>query len=85
MKATEEKTATLKLEIPNRAFAHMLLEKWGADASLAIVRGRVTAERAAYEVEIRGTAEKVATVVRQSAPWDAARRFLNPLPTGASA
>jgi len=84
---TAEITATLKVEIPNRMLAQSLLERWSGQSGvfLKIVRGRVTPEEACYELEIRGSAPKVATIVRQSAPWEAARRFLNPVPTGASA
>ena len=85
MKANAEKTANLTVAIPNRALAMTLLDSWRADVSLNILRARVTAEKAAYELEIRGDAEKVSRIVRQSAPWDPARRFLNPVPTGASA
>jgi hypothetical protein len=85
MKANAEKTATLNLQIPNRALATILLERWRTGVSLNILRGRVTSEKAAYELEIHGSAQRVTTIVRQSAPWDAARRSLNPLPTGASA
>jgi hypothetical protein len=85
MQANAEKTATLNVEIPNRVLATTLLDNWRVEVSLNILRARVTAEKAAYELEIHGTAERVSRIVRQSAPWDAARRFLNPVPTGASA
>lgn len=81
-----EITAALNVEIPNRLLALSLLERWSeSGVTLKIVRGRVTLEEARYELEIQGAAAKVATIVRQSAPWDIHRRFLNPVPTGASA
>lgn len=84
---TDLKTATLKVEIPNRTLALALLEKWSRQTgvSMTVLRGRVTSDEARYELEIRGTSADVAKVVRQSAPWDASRRFLNPVPTGALA
>jgi len=87
MNREDEKAAILKVEIPNPLLALNLLENWSdrPGVSLAIRRGRVTADEARYELEIRGTAANVATIVRQSAPWNAARRFLNPEPTGALA
>lgn len=87
MKAPATKIATLKVEIPNRTLATALLEKWSTDSgvSLNLLRGRVTAEKAAYEFEIRGSAEKVAAIARQITPWDAARRSLHSVPTGALA
>jgi hypothetical protein len=87
MRTTEEMTVTLNLEIPNRSLASSVLERWArqTEVSLKILRGRVTSETACFSLEIRGTAREVSRIVRQSAPWDAARRFLNPVPTGALA
>lgn len=83
----ELKTATLEVEIPNRALARTLLEKWShhSGVELTILRGRVSADEARYELEVRGSVADVARIVRQSAPWDASRRFLNPVPSGALA
>jgi hypothetical protein len=82
-----EKAATLRLEIPNRVLASDLLERWSekSGVTLNVLRGRVTPEKAAYELEIRGSAPTVARIVRQCAPWDVARRFLNPSAEGALA
>jgi hypothetical protein len=87
MKATAKKTVTLKLEIPSRILPSTLLVRWseGAGVSLSVLRGRVTADEARLELEVRGSAANVAKVVRQSAPWDAARRSDNPIPIGAPA
>lgn len=87
MNGLNEKTAILKVEFPNPTLAQSLLERWSETpgVSLTLRRGRVTAAEARYELEIRGTAETVARIVRQSAPWDAARGFLNPVPVGAGA
>ena len=87
MTPAEKRTATLKLEIPNRTLASTLLEQWSgrSGVSLNILRGRLTPDAAAYEVEVRGSAANVEKIVRQSAPWRDAGRFLNPAPTGASA
>ncbi len=85
MRADPEKTAVLKLEIPNRTLASTLLDRWSEESgvSLNVLRGRVTPEAAAYKLEIRGRAANVAKIVRQSAPWDTARRYLSPAATGA--
>ena len=87
MKPALKKTAILNVEIPDRTLAHTLLEKWSerAGISLSILRGRLTPEVARYELEIRGSAANVARIVRQSASWDASRRHLTPVPTGALA
>lgn len=82
-----ERTAVLKVEVPNPNLATALVDQWAghADISLTIVRGRVTAERASYELKVEGRAAAVAGIVRLSAPWDAARRFLTPLSAGTPA
>ena len=82
MNPAEEKIAILKVEFPTRALAHDLLERWTASPGLLlnIRRGRVTADEARFELEIRGNAAQVAKLVRQSAPWNAARKFLDPVP-----
>ena len=87
MNGENQKTAILEVEIPNPALALNLLETWSARSgvSLNVRRGRVTADEARFELEIRGTTANVATIVRQSAPWNAARKFLNPEPAGALA
>jgi hypothetical protein len=87
MRPAEEKTATLKLEIPNRSLASTLIENWSerSGVSLNILRGRVTSDEACFHLEIRGRAGNVAKILRQSAPWDASRRFMNPVSTGALA
>jgi hypothetical protein len=86
MKPTE-KSAIVKVEIPNRELARFVLDQWSSQAgiSLSIRRGRVTSERVSYELEIRGGATGVARIVRQSGPWNASRRFLNPVLSGALA
>ena len=85
MNPAEEKITILKVEFPTRALAHDLLGRWTASPGVVvnILRGRVTAEEARFELEIRGNAVPVATLVRQSAPWNAARSFLNPVPVPA--
>ena len=84
MSAKVEKQATLRVEIPNRDLAQSLLARWSrhSGVSLNVLRGRVTSDVAAYELEIRGRAGDVAKLVRQSAPWDSSRRFLNPASAG---
>ena len=51
MTPAEKRTATLKLEIPNRTLASTLLEQWSgrSGVSLNILRGRLTPDAAAYE------------------------------------
>ena len=87
MRVAHEMTATLKVGIPNRALTQTLLAQWSElpGVSMTIVRGRVTCGESRFELEIRGSAANVARIVRQSAPWDAARRFLNPATADASA
>jgi len=82
MNPAEEKTAILNVAFPTRALAHELLERWTAAPGvlLNIRRGRVTEEEARFELEIRGNAALVSRLIRHSAPWDAARRLLNPVP-----
>jgi hypothetical protein len=82
MNPAQEKIAILKVEFPTRSLAHDLLGRWSASPGvlLNIRRGRVTAEEARFELEIRGNAALVAKLVRQSAPWNAERRFLSPVP-----
>jgi hypothetical protein len=77
----------MKVEIPNPNLATTLIDQWAAHAgiSLGILRGRVTAEKACYELKVEGPAAEVARIVRQSAPWEASRRFLYPRLTGARA
>ena len=87
MRPAPEMTAILNVEIPNPTRAAILIQKWTerSGVSLSILRGRVTSDEARYDLEIRGAAANVAKIVRQSAPWDASRRFLHPVPTGALA
>ena len=70
MRPEPEKTVVLKVEIPNRIIALRLLDQWTGQpgVSLTILRGRVTAEEACYELEVQGGAAEVARSVRQSAP-----------------
>lgn len=81
------KTATLKLEIPNRTLASNLLVTWSEhlEVSINILRARVTSDDARFEIEVSGAPAAVAKIVRQSAPWDAGRKFLHPAPAGALA
>ena len=85
MNPAEEKITILKVEFPTRSLAHDLVGRWSASPGvlLNIRRGRVTAEEARFELKIRGNAALVAKLVRQSAPWNAARSFLNPVPVPA--
>jgi hypothetical protein len=87
MRPEPEQTVVVKLEIPDPNLATTLLDQWTqhSDISLSILRGRVTAEEACYELRIEGGAAEVATIIRQSAPWRAARRRLNAMAAGTPA
>ena len=78
MRPEPETTAVLKVEIPNRVLAATLLAQWTGQAgiSLSILRGRVTADEACYELKVEGSGAQVARMVRKSAPWDVSRRLL---------
>lgn len=78
MRPVPETTAILKVEIPDRVLAGTLLTEWTEQAGLclSILRARVTAEAACYELQVEGSATQVARMVRKSAPWDVSRRLL---------
>jgi hypothetical protein len=87
MRLAAENTATLKLEIPDRTLASSLLEAWSGrpGVSLNILRARVTSDDVRFELKLSGAPAAVARIVRQSASWDAGRKFLHPVPTAAPA
>lgn len=84
---TPEKTQILKVEIPDRALAQSILQRWsdGSGVSLRILRGRISQEEARFELEIRGSSADVARIVRQSVPWTASRRLPSKVSQGAPA
>ena len=71
MRPEPERTAVLKVEIPKVRIAVRLLEQWAGrpGVSLTILRARVTADQACYELELQGGAAEVARIVRESVPW----------------
>jgi hypothetical protein len=68
-------SANLTLEIPDRALAQSLLQRWSERprVSVKILRGRVSPDLAHFELEIRGAAAEVARILRQSATWAPSR------------
>jgi hypothetical protein len=84
MNGTREMAVQFNVEIPNRALAKSLLLEWSgrSGVSLNIVRGRITRDGVRYELEVRGTVEKTAPILRQSEAWTEGRRMLRPFTLG---
>jgi hypothetical protein len=61
----------MTIELPDPGLAQALLRRWSdlPGVSLSILRGRVSAERARFDLEVRGSAARVARVVRQGSSW----------------
>lgn len=70
----QETTTRMTIETPRRHEAQSLLRTWSQrpGVRLTVVRGRISADWARFELEIRGAADQVARIVRQSVPWVAA-------------
>ncbi len=66
-----ETTARMTIESPRRGEAQSILKNWSQrpGVRLTIVRGCISADWARFELEIRGAADQVARIVRQSVPW----------------
>lgn len=76
MTSEHEMTAMLNLEIPNPALAQSLLRDWaGSGVQVDLLRGRVTAEDARFELQVRGSKADVASILRKSIPW---RKYSHP-------
>jgi len=77
MNAVQETSTNLTVEIPNRDLARSMLHAWSKrpGVSVKILRARVTADLARFELEIRGASPEVARILRQSETWDPSREL----------
>jgi len=72
MARRQEANAELNLKIPDQALAQSLIRRWSGypDVSVHILRARISRFEARFNLELQGSAARVARILHESSIWN---------------